>query len=376
MSAELLPIGDRELHVVYDAERGWQLPVYADPYSSDGTHLTHYAIRAAMGLLAGPHADLENTLRKHDLAGQRNYWVIEQEIFLGLSRKAPGITPAYYYKWDGVSAAAPKLDTEEIREDKLPAYEFLQHVAKQSSLDFAVIKLVWLECQRLAVDWLLNKQKPIRFSFMTIHPVPYRANWKEIQLAKHPHCAPTFKKPEHERQAELVQMGFLEDLGSTDLCAIDGRRKFFYWGLECVPTAYWKQCVREAESTRLGVKGPTAYTRYYEGRLKEHLPAILLCFAEWLRQMALPVGRVGESAHGGSQVLLPARKNALLPAKSERHEVRLMVSDSPVALKQGKFCAVEEKAARLLQMPPVPQGTEDLRGCDLAEDMDEPGDGD
>lgn len=376
METELKPVGDRELWIAYRVGSDWQLPILCDPYSEDGPLPTHYAIRPAISLLAEPHAALEAHMRKHDLAGSKNYWVIPKDSLDRLARKAPGITPAYYYRWSGESSeTAESKETESLTQETLPAYEFLRYVANKSAIEFSVVKLVWVECQRHAVDWLINKQKPLRFSFMNIFPVPLRTNWKEIMLARHPQCAPIFRKPEEERLPLLHKTGFIEDLGAADLAAVDGKRRFFYWTLECSPTEYWTQCVREAESTRRGVRGDTRYTTYYEGRLKESLPNLLVIFGRWLRQMCIPVGRVGESAVSGHPILLPARKVGVLPKRRDDDMAPLMVSDNEVALKPGKHDRLEEKITRMLSLPSVSPGAEDVRGHEEWDEVGEPGDG-
>lgn len=373
MSNELFPIADRELWVLAGRDKDYRLPILCDPYSADGINVTHYAIRPGFQMLAGPYAELEARLRKHDLSAARHYWVVEKHVLEQEGTKAPGITPSYYYRWEGETKAPRKEpQNEEVMEQDVPAWDFLKYVAKKSALDFATVKVVWMECQRLAVDWLLNKEKPLKFTFMTIYPLPLRVNWKEIMLAKHPSSPFVFRRTnEQKREALLLETGFTQDLGSVDLTAVDGARKFFYWSLECVPTDYWKKCVMEVETTRRGVRGPVNYARYYEARLRNHLEHIMVAYKAWLRQMALPIGKLGESVVTGDPVLLPSRKNKVLPGRIPRTETRLMVSDKEIEIRPGKHDNLAQEAKKLLQMPGVPPGASDMWGGGEREDVDE-----
>lgn len=360
--AEIKPISDRELWVVKNTELGWSIPVYCDPYTSDGLTLTHYAVRPAIALLAGPHHELELRLRKYDLSGSKNHWVIEAQHLPLLAEKAPGITPAFYLRWNGVANKAMLTGIEELPESKVSAWEFLEYIATKSALDFGTLKIVWAEIQRHAPDWLLNKQLPLYFGFCTIYALPMRVNWKEVILGKHIKIAPVFSKPEAERNAILQECGFIEDLGSSDMLAMSKNFRYFKWSLECLPTDYWHQCVRETESVRLGVKGPVRYARHYEERLRKALPQILHSFATWIKQMAQPVARLGKSHMHGYAVLLPCRREHWMLARRRNPATKsLVLQDVEVALKPGTSNFLPKTAESLLSLPDIPSEHEDVR---------------
>lgn len=378
MSSELVPIADRELWVVVEKGKDFQLPVYCDPYSSNGNTCTHYVVRPAIDLLAEPHAELEAQLRKHDVAGTRSYWVIEREVLPNVAKKAPGITPAYYFRWKNTEVPQIQLDGEQLPDKPNAANSFLEFVAKRSAINFSTIRVVWSEIERLALDWLLDKQQPLYFNFMHIYPVPYRVNWKEIMLAKHPGSVALFRKAElEERDALLASCGFIQDLASTDMLAMH-RRHCFQWTLECVPTDRWRKQSVEVELTRLGIKGAARYASYYEGRLRYHLAHILTIYKAWLGQMAHPVGKLGESRISGKPVLMLSNRGTLLPGRGSRFATSLKVESGELALKDGKRDQMAKEATRLLEMSDLPADIEDMWGGDepagVGESADE-GDG-
>lgn len=373
-STELQPVGDRELHIV--ADESWSIPIFCDPYSMSGGPVTHYIVRPAIELLMAPHSALTQRLLQYDMADEKRYWVIDAASLPIVATKAPGVTPAFYYRWEGEhDVKDPQLLGVELDAPKMEGEDFLKFVAARSGLDLKLIKVFWSEWQKAAVEWFINKQQPLKLTFATLRPIPYRINWKEMLLIKHPKCAPFFLSWTQERRdIALTETGFIDDLGSAEMAAVD-KKRFFYWTLEFTANDYWLDAVREAELTRLGTRGPRTYAKYYEARLKKHLPDILEAFTGWLRQMAIPVGTVGEGTFSGGAVLLPERKNGvMLPRTAQATHVHRMVSDGEISLKPGKQPALEKKTQKLLSVPRVQQQVQDVRNTGPAGLLGKPGD--
>lgn len=360
-SQELQPVGDRELHVV--SGEAFSIPIFCDPYSTSGGPITHYVIRPAIELLMAPHLALTQILVQYDLAQEKRFWVIEAASLPIIATKAPGITPSAYYRWEGEhDVKDPQLLGVELDAPKLEGEDFLKFVATRSGMDIKLLRVFWSEWQKAAVEWFINKQQPLKLTFATLRPIPYRINWKEMLLIKHPRCASFFLSWTQERRdIALTETGFIDDLGSAEMAAVD-KKRFFYWTLELTANDYWMEAVREAELTRLGTRGPRTYAKYYEARLKKHLPDILEAFTGWLRQMAISVGTVGEGTFSGGAVLLPERKNGVvLPRAGRPDGLHFMVSDGEISLKQGKRPALEKKTQKLLSLPRVQQQVQDVR---------------
>lgn len=365
---ELKPIGDRELFYVENTKEDWSIPIFCDPYSSDGENHTHYVVRPALSLMMNAYTAVHKVFAGIDLGENRNSWIIEVGAMPDSVKKAKGITPEYYFKFNSEAGKPDEelLGYEEVEITDVTSPDFLEYACKMTGLDMKVMKVFWLSWQKAAVSWLLNKNKPIELTFMKITPVPFRANWKEIMLGKKPSAHKAFRLPKEQKFGALLGCGFIEELASTDNVQINPYKRHFYWNLDCQTNRYWDTLSEEAEKIRLGIKGHRKYVGYYESCIRNCMPHIIETYDTWVKKIAAPYARVGESAVDGSLIFVPIPKSRSVLFKwNKKTFINDKLSHNTVKIKQGgKGRRLEKEAADMLRLPDIRSLHKDLWGFD------------
>lgn len=360
---EVAQFGPRELRVVRG--EGWTLPIYCDPYTSDARSITHWLVRPAIQMLSRPFTELSSRFGPISLSEESTFWVVDAASLEKLSEKVSGCMPKDYMHWDSKPESRDNLLVKVSVNDK--DEEFLAYCCKMHSIDMSVGRFVWRAIKEGAQHWLINMQKPIEFELFTIYPIPYRANWKEIQLSKHPGCYKTFGHKRDKWKSMLTGSGFVQDLGSSDLLSMNPD-KTFNWTLEVVPTKLWVDSVRDAEKQRLHSKGQLNYARYYESRLCKKLDDILTAFSTWVRQVRIPVAVLRESTNGSGSILVPARKQKRVSPSSYRPpETYFQIGPNSIGLvpgKIGKFKKVPATLKQMYDLSGIPPAIGDVREPD------------
>lgn len=358
---EVAQFGPRELRVVKDG--GWSLPVYCDPYTSDAKAITHWSVKPAVELLAAPFFELSKRFSPINLGTATTFWVITNEQLESMTSRVSGCMPKDYLVWESNKPGKETLGLEVVTDEDRDG-AFLKYVCTQASIDLPLGRYVWKAIKEGMRHWLINCQKPVEFDLFTLYPLPYRANWKEIQLAKHMCCYSVFSRKRTTWHKALTDMGFIQNLGSADLVSMNNN-KTFNWTLELVPSKFWHDSVKEAEEKRLAIKGPTKYASYYESSLAKRFDDILTTFSAWLRQVANPVARLRESPINGRAILEPiSKKRGVSPNRFRPSVTPFQVGESGIGLVQGQLGGprrVSKALKKMLGMPPVPSSIRNLR---------------
>jgi hypothetical protein len=373
---DIVPFGFRELCIVNDAD--WTLPIYADPYSSDASSVTHWHIKPAKQLLSAPFEELRKRFGPYNLANTTASWYVEDADLKRIATKPSGCDPAQYMRWEKADVKSVEaIGIEEIKGPSKPEEKFLNFMFKRAAIDPRIGRYYWGAMKEAMLHWLINVQRPIDFEIFEIHPTPYRANWKDIMLAKHQACARIFQLPQEKWTDAMVESGFMEDLGSTDLMAMDSNFKFFNWTLEIEPKNKWLNAMEEAERSRIESKKPGNYLRYYEGCIRNRLDDTIKVFAAWIKAIRKPVGRISQSPVSGVPILQSVRKNRnVLPAWHRPDKVSFQPFDGVrVKSGQGNPRALEAKAKEMLAVPGFQSHHENLRRLQEPRPLEESGNG-
>jgi hypothetical protein len=358
---EVAQFGPRELRVVKDG--GWSLPVHCDPYTSDAKTVTHWSVRPAVQLLAAPFFELSKRFSPLNLGSSTTHWVITNDQLEGLTSRVSGCVAKDYLVWESNTPGKESLGLEVVAEaDKEDP--FIKYVCTKSSIDLPLGRYVWKAIKDGMMHWLINCQKPLEFDLFTVYPLPYRANWKEIQLSKHMCCYAQFSRKRSTWHKSLTEIGFIQNLGSADLVSMNNN-KTFNWTLELVPSKLWNSSVREAEEKRLSIKGPTKYASYYESSLAKRFDDILTTFHAWLRDIASPVARLRQSPISGSTILEPiSKKRGVSPNRFRPSVTPFQVGQNGIGLVQGQLGAprrVSKTLKKMLGLPTVLPSAGNLR---------------
>lgn len=367
----LEPFDDKQLRIVRITlpEGEGIIPVFCIFYRSGKSEFVKIA--PAVGLYPEQASRLEYHFAIHNEWKKRDTFLIQRRHLGNLTDTVSGITPSYYYRWPGKSApvlAGEKLrvNGEEIQPIPDDAESFLEYVHKKRGIDRNVLRLAWSAISKEAATWLLKKRKPINLGFVNLYAVPYRANWKEILLAKFPNALWWFKNNvnrEGKFNDQLAQANFQHEL--TDLClmAIHGRDHYVYWTMEAVPSEQWESDVAELELARKS-GGNTAYVKHHEKTVADLLPRILEVFTAYVQKTCRAFPKICGGTLDGSQKLVPYRGSGdRLPSFGKNIPVRIVTPDGPPKLGQSsQFEVIQPAFVKGLQnLPRLLPATDDVR---------------
>jgi hypothetical protein len=370
--SEIVQFGYRELWVV--AEDGWSLPIYCDPYTADGRTITHWSVRPALEMLAAPFTEISSRFSPYNLSSESRSWVVDDERLRKIATKASGCMPRDYMKWTS-DKPGKEMDGRELIVDEAKDDEFLGFICKRYSIDRPLARFFWRAIKDGMLYWFKNAQKPVDFEIFSIHPIPYRANWKEIMLSKHRDSPKLFRKKRPLWRGMLVETGFMEDLGSTDLMAMNMNRTFS-WNLEIKMSKLLMDELADGEKIRSITKRPVKYAKYYEGCIRRRLTDIIEIYSSWLKQVEQPVGSIRESMLSSDPILVPqSKRNKVLPSWHRPNEVTYQPAANVPKLKQGyrKPKNMEKALKKMFQMPDLLPGAEDVRQLPPPPAVDGPG---
>lgn len=373
---EITPSGDRELWLVSGED--WTIPVFVDPYESAGEPRRKlFLVSPAIVVLKPQLEALLGVIKLTALSeGHSNAWWFDQESFRPLATKAPGITPKFYYKWNGkIVEPNPTIPQQaDISDDLTPeAEKFLRFIAHSTAMfSMTQLRLFWRAVYQYGLEYLINEQKPIDWGFCRIQPLPFRHNWKEVMLAKHPKDTPLFVGDEKECREAIRISGFEADLYSTELVALDARHHFVYWKLELIQQKPWTQAVKAAEMIRRDAKGPAPYARYYIRQIKTRLPAIVDAYRAFIKEVSRPCGNVVEDGSSGAQRVVPyIPRGQVTAAAAAIGPTAIVVHTQERLTGPDTRRKVAEATAGVWKVPHLLLGPPDVR--DAGEDVGESG---
>lgn len=358
---EIARFGPRELRIVKGPT--WSLPIHCEPYTADTRAVTHWIIRPAVQLLAAPFTELSTRFGHINLGTSSTYWLITNDQLDKLSERVSGCDAKDYLRWEQVNPG-PEMSDKELIKVNDKDEEFLKFVCTRSSIDLPLGRYVWKAIKDGLQVWLVENQKPVDFELFTLYMLPFRANWKEIQLSKHIACYQVFKKSRPKWMKELIRIGFIEDLGSTDLLSMNQDRTF-NWNLEVVPSKLWEKVIKESERSQLNNKKPARYAAYYESSIRRHMDKILTVFSTWVRQIRNPVAVLRESTVTGGAVLAPCTKcKAASPRRYRPSKTYLQLNNDRVGISQGELTRRDKISTtfkQMLDLSTLPPAIRDVR---------------
>jgi len=385
MVEELEQICDVELHVAKGKTPAgqWIIPVYVTYLRGDNKE--YAKIVPAIGLYAEQSLYLVYHFSLHNIWKRKDCFLVDR-VFMGqLTERAPGITPEYYYRWPGgMPPMSHKKQRARISQDDLAdersedTEDFIDFVHKRRAVDSSVLRLAIDLICREAPYWLTQKKKPIDLGFVRIFALPYRANWKEILLAKFRDIAWVFSSNKETKDNALREAKFNEHLCRLEMLSIDRQIRHIHWTLEAVPTKQWEKDAAEIEMTKQA-SGDSVYIKLYEKLVAALAPRILEVFTDYVQKVSRAFPEICSSGKSGSQKLVPYRgEKKLLPKIGGNIPVYVSVSDKPQSFdKREKDVAVlvRPTIASVPQLPNISPATDDLRKPTVNGDMDKPKDG-
>lgn len=348
---------------------GWSIPFkvyYGVHAGSEAAHL----------LCAVPIGMAQNDVLKRYFAfigasEAKAGWLLDLSLLGKHFSKAAGLTPEFYFIWNGEayanSASKPpeghaESDSTERKKRKVPAAEkFIDHVAQGSGMDKSTLTLAWIAMCQAMPGWLLSGET-LSFGFCKIVALPYRDNWKEILLARYPTLKKALMIKNAKRFMALAFTAASRMLRMTELteCRERRGRPTFTWCIEALHTTEWEQLCEQAEVNSAASVGPLAYVKRWANKVSMLEETIYEVLASKVQKETTPTCRVlwrrGERnlrfVQAAPTVIGSVQIAECDDGGSQSVDDFLGIEDSAQYL--------EEKASRMLSMSDV-QSNEDVR---------------
>lgn len=390
--AELFPIGDIELWFAEGKDAEWRFPLYVQWKVDRETEKQYALITPAVCPYTSQGLVLRALLGTTDILGDSDRWLITRTMAERILHKAPGITPAAYYKWDDVHmppmpAANPvKVATVKAPENRLDQgsseYEdFVSHVCSKNGLPNSIVRVVMKAIASDAVTWMVENRKALDLGFCKLLTVPFRPNWKEIVAFKYRkwRLLGIFNMSRKEKAEKLEEIDMPSAMCSLHNIAINNKRGSNYtlqYTLEAIPGARFEADVWTVEKKRQAC-GTTSYVANFEKTIESLYHNLVDALEAYLRKTSKPFARISEGGKSGYLRFVPTSglKVKIRGVLLRNLPVHIISPDSPFSVlgEKSDQLIVREKAAPVQALPIVPRGTNDLRECSEQGRLVQPG---
>ncbi len=381
---DLVSVGDRELWVLDGDDHSWSLPICLD-WKVDKTTNEEYAfLYCALSPYPNQSLALRARLNPFSMLDATDRWLMPKSSVIRLLRKAPGITPRYYYKWPDphyqpIPVAAPMRIDRDLgaQAGSWDFEQFLKYVSQRWSIPLSMLRAVWKAVCQEAPVWMMESRRPLDLGFCKVVALPFRANWKEIVRAKFStyKLAGLFRLPNYQQRqamedAQLPQaLCSPHNIGMYRAGGNSATTRRLHYTLEAIPTGRWENAVNIVEGKRVSCGG-TSYVANFEQTVERQYDLILASLSNYVRKISAPFARVFESRQTGNLKFVPTKRPEELRGVDPRHiPVDIVAPDSPFSVlgEQKRPTRVRRKDEDLHGVRPLPQADQDVRQPDGGE---------
>ena len=376
-SIELHPLGDRELWFAKAADNSWSLPMYVD-WKHDKAHDKHYAmVTPAVSLYQSQVLMMKALMTPHNRLEDGNKWLISRRIAETILHKAPGITPACYYKWPDAACPPlpPKWNMSRFRvvEDEpqkvATAEGFIKFVSLRQKIPVDLVKTVITAVEQEAPVWMLKERQPLELGFCRLVAAPFRSNWKEIVAMK----ARGFKLPSVFSQSNETMWKVLEYIGLPGLlCCTDniGMKPLrsmhrLSYVIEAIPTDSFEKAVNAVEEQRIAC-GPSHYVAFFEETVEKLYKHLAQALGSYVKKAAMPFARISTGGSDGVMGFRPTgawRYSKINGRTMDDLPVYIIppVTNFSVLRSASDPRLIQAQAEAMQAVPPLPSRIKDVR---------------
>ena len=354
---------DTELWVI--SGDTWTIPVKCRYCEFNGTEYLHVFPAVALGFAQS--SCLESVVKR--LGGEievKAGWAVPAEAMRQQFRKADGITPEFYFKWSGDTAKTPTPEQIEVkvkeRQAKLDCSAFIKHVAQASGLDEGTLTLAWIAITQQIPSWLLMGNT-LNLGFSRLLAVPYRKNWKEILLTRYPTLKKALMIKNPKRLLSMAFTAASRMVRMSELTESHERRgrTVFSWTIEVLHDSGWEKTCDQVEGDAAARLGPLAYVKRWANRVSQIEDSIYEVLAEQIQKETAPTCRVLWRRGQRGMQFVQASPTVIGSAQIVECDDGSSSSVDDFLGIEDAAAYLEEKASRLLQVPPVQPEDEDVR---------------
>ena len=320
------------------------IPVYVMEIEHRDTKVRYWSAWTATELLHEPYMALMTHLSltgkfsagRYVLYDDRAAW--DQRL-----DKAPGVTPEYYFTWKEEKKAQKRFAFGPIADEAVelppPVDEaFLREVvARTQIVSLASVKVIWSAIIQTAMQWLINRNKPINLGFATVYASPYRVNWKAILLGAFPKIWGALSKhgrPQMEKA--LIDAGFMDALYWKELMEIKRPNHTCGWNLELVPNKLWNEATDRVENLRIA-QGQEAYAKFVAKSIQRNLLLSVAAFRAYVARSIAPSAKFSSLAADGQQILIPWTPKGGVSPRSAKSGSSVICADSVLDAQRPRF---------------------------------------
>lgn len=183
----------------------------------------------------------------------------------------------------------------------------VKNLVEETGLPIGVVKAVLNAHARAALVRMLVERKPVNYGFFKVAALPYRDNWKQIVLAKHPELLVRLAGKDKEQQDRiLLELGVLEDFNNSDLIAWNDKEQTVGWTLEVLPEKSFENSVKALEVEKKISTTPSEYVQAWANTITSLAKFRLKAFLSWAKKTTRPIATVRPCGKSGSSYKLCA----------------------------------------------------------------------
>ena len=266
-------------------------------------------------------------------------------------------------KGSGMAERSPtELEKETGEEGKEKTTDFVNYVVQRVGGKASVFQAVWAAMIQEAPAYLLDAQKPIKMGFGELYALPYRANWREIMLAKFPRLASALKKtPNPLLEPFLINVGWDSELFNSDLIEMKDGDKHHGWCIAFAPNDQWLKLVRAYEKDQRKSLGAYKYATRFTKLVRKYSKRILKYFLNHVTQASIPAAAVLHGSNAGGDYLVPhIPKGKVRPTAPKVSQTRVVCDLEQPEAEEREEGALYGSFKEVPPMPLVPSSPKDL----------------
>ena len=343
---KLRQCGDRELWLVRGKD--WCLPVHVTPCVQEAepeaaTEPVYYChIVPAMVPTPSQCNALHAHFKKHTLDRAENKWIIVAADISKLCEKAAGITPGYYRTWPSTEQSPQQQQAMEEVPDEFEvaikdkpaigkdADEFLKFLFQQTGLArLDEFRLIWYQLQVCGADWIYKRQRTLDLGFVKLDAVPFRANWKQIFLARFPWISRWFRLPKADRDARLETERTAAFIRGSWMAELDPKEWNAQWSVEARSTKAWRDYIQSNELARLSKVSRHNYAIWWRSQITRMEHKLYDILGEFILATSAPCGAFSVRDSHGRAFLTPKVAQGRVQAEGEHNHASVVVSPDP-----------------------------------------------
>lgn len=335
---KLTIIGDKELWVA--GSDTWSLPIYVTPCADEETK-THFCfIVAALVPTPSQQEALHEHFRKHSIEQAKDRWVISASLISTLATHVDGVTPQFYLSWpaqDGFVEVGPSDEPEffevDVKESARPskdADDFVKLLFQETGMaNIDEFRGIWAQLQILGADWIYKHQRTLDLGFVKLDALPYRANWKQIFLARYPWIARWFRLSREERNARLEVHNSAGWIRNSIMAELQPKEWFAHWTVEARPTKAWRKYIEGNERARRSRYSNYSYAVWWRSQINKLEGKIYDILGEFILGTASPCGGFSSGDIQGRRGLTPCVPKGRVLPEGESDSGSVVVSPDP-----------------------------------------------